>query len=36
MLIIGLVIKLIMKRIDVMRGFVPVATEGSFSRMNKI
>ena len=36
MLIIGLVIKLIMKRIDVMRGFVSVATEGSFSRVNKI
>ena len=35
MLTIGLVIKLIMKRIDVMRGFVSVATEGSFSRVSE-
>ena len=35
MLIIGLVIKLLMKRIDVMRGFVSVATEGSFRRVGE-
>ena len=35
-MIIALEVKLIMDRIDAMRAFVSVVTEGSFSRVNKI